>query len=204
MCVGSNPTPVRKRFKHNEAEPSADKFCLTGTSIPDDSAKQKKTKKIAKSSGVRKVVWGWQASGLKLNRKKIPRRDMWSTNVRVGLNANFYKWMTQTVQQIKALKCKFNPIEKAHIIQKNIGVKPPGWPSGLRRQTQEIPQSRILVHECVRGFESHSCQKTFWTRWGTAFSRLTLSHWNVNWRWQSKAKYKKNRNVIRGRQPSGL
>ena len=44
MCVGSNPTPVRKRFKHNEAEPSADKFCHTGTSISDDSAKQKKTK----------------------------------------------------------------------------------------------------------------------------------------------------------------
>ena len=36
-----------------------------------------------------------------------------------------------------------------------------GWPSGLGRQAQEIPQSRILVHECVRGFESHSCQKTF-------------------------------------------
>ena len=46
-----------------------DKFCHTGTSIPDDSAKQKKTKKIAKSSGVRKVVWGWQASGLKLKKK---------------------------------------------------------------------------------------------------------------------------------------
>ena len=27
-----------------------------------------------------------------------------------------------------------------------------GWPKGLRRQ-------RFLVHECVRGFESHSCQK---------------------------------------------
>ena len=27
-----------------------------------------------------------------------------------------------------------------------------------------------------------------WTRWGRAFSRQILSHWNVNWRWQSKAK----------------
>ena len=33
-----------------------------------------------------------------------------------------------------------------------------GWPSGLRRQTQEIALLSILVHECVRGFESHSCQ----------------------------------------------
>ena len=44
VCVGSNPTPVRKRFEHDEAEPSADKFCHTGTSIQDDSPKQKKTK----------------------------------------------------------------------------------------------------------------------------------------------------------------
>ena len=44
MCVGSNPTPVRKRFEHDEAEPLADKFCHTGTSIQDDSPKQKKTK----------------------------------------------------------------------------------------------------------------------------------------------------------------
>ena len=45
MCVGSNPTPVRQRFEHDEAEPSADKFCHTGTLIEDDSPKQKKTKK---------------------------------------------------------------------------------------------------------------------------------------------------------------
>ena len=49
MRVGSIPTPVRKRFEHDEAEPSADKFCHTETLIEDDSAKQKKTKKIATS-----------------------------------------------------------------------------------------------------------------------------------------------------------
>ena len=43
VCVGSIPTPVRKCFEHDEAEPSADKFCHTGTSIQDDSPKQKKT-----------------------------------------------------------------------------------------------------------------------------------------------------------------
>ena len=43
VCVGSKPTPVRKRFENDEAEPSADKFCHTGTSIQDDSPKQKKT-----------------------------------------------------------------------------------------------------------------------------------------------------------------
>ena len=44
VCVGSNPFPVRKRFQRDEAEPSADKFCHTGTLIEDDSPKQK-TKK---------------------------------------------------------------------------------------------------------------------------------------------------------------
>ena len=44
VCVGSNPTPVRESFEHDAAEPSADKFCHTGTSIQDDSPKQKKTK----------------------------------------------------------------------------------------------------------------------------------------------------------------
>ena len=99
--------------------------------------------------------------------------------------------MTQIVQQITSLNWKCHSIEMTQIKKKNVDVYQAGWPSGLRRQTQEIPQSRILVHECVRGFESHSCQKTFWTRWGRAFSWQFLSYWNVNWRWQSKAKENK-------------
>ena len=35
VCVGSNPTSVRKRFERDEAQLSADKFCHTGTSIQD-------------------------------------------------------------------------------------------------------------------------------------------------------------------------
>ena len=41
---GFESTPVRKRFEHDEAEPSVDKFCHTGTLIEDDSPKHK-TKK---------------------------------------------------------------------------------------------------------------------------------------------------------------
>ena len=49
-CVrGFESTPVRKRFEHDEAEPSAHKFCHTGTLIEDDSPEQKKPKKIATS-----------------------------------------------------------------------------------------------------------------------------------------------------------
>ena len=50
VCVGSNPKPVRKRFENDEADPSADKFYHIGTSIQDDSPKQKKTR-LATSLG---------------------------------------------------------------------------------------------------------------------------------------------------------
>ena len=39
-----------------------------------------------------------------------------------------------------------------------------GWPSGLRRQTQEQSYQSILVHNCGRGFESHFWQKQFCIR----------------------------------------
>ena len=124
-------------------------------------------------------------------RKKIPSKDMWNTKVHVGFDENLFKWMTQTASQITSLNWKNYPIEKAHIIQKKVEASQARWPSGLRRQTQESRSSRILVHECVRGFESQSCQKTFWTRRGRAFSWQILSYWNVNSRWQSKAKENK-------------
>ena len=90
VCVGPNPTPVRKRFEHDEAEPSADKFCHTGTLIEDDSPEQK-TKKISTSS------LADTPAVHKCTKKKIISRDMWNTNVPVGLNANLFKLMTQTV-----------------------------------------------------------------------------------------------------------
>ena len=90
MHVGSNATPVRKRFERDEAERSADKFYHTGTSIQDDSAKQKKTKKWQRR------LW-LITERVKSAQKKKPRRDMWNTKVRVALNAKLYKWMTKTV-----------------------------------------------------------------------------------------------------------
>ena len=57
----------------------------------------------------------------------------------------------------------------------------------------------------MRGFESYSCQKTFWTRWGRAFSWQILSYWNANSRWQSKAKENKRlATSLGGWQPSSL
>ena len=129
MRVGSNPTPVRKRFERDETEPSADKFCHTGMLFENDSPEQKKTKKSQRRMW---LITEWFKST-----KKIPRRDMWNTNVRVGLNANLYKRMTQTVQQTKSLICKFYPIEKAHIIQKKCRRKP-----GRMAERSKAPDSR--------------------------------------------------------------
>ena len=138
-------------------------------------------------------------------KKKIHNNDEWNTKVHVGLNENLSKWMTQTVQQITSLNWEIYQIEKAQIVQKKVEVSQAGWPSGLRRQTQETRRSRILVHECLRGFESHSCQKMFWTRWSRAFSWQILSYWNVNWRWQSKAKENKRlATSLGGWKPSSL
>ena len=117
--------------------------------------------------------------------------------------------MTQTIQQITSLNWKCHSIEKTQIKRKYVDVNQTGCPSGLRRQTQDIPQSRILVHECVHGFESNSCQKTFWTRRGRAFSWQILSYWNAIQDDSPKQKKTSKRkqtthNVIRGWQPSGL
>ena len=92
-----------------------------------------------------------------------------------------------------------------HIKRIYVDLNQAGWPSGLRRQTQEIPQWRILVHHRVRGIEYHSCQKTFWSRWGRALSWQILSYWNVNSRWQSKAKENKRlATSLGGWEPSNL
>ena len=155
------------------------------------------------------VNWRWQSKAknkkiltssvtdsravYKCRKRKITSRDMWKTKARVGLNANLFKWMTQTIWQITSLNWKKITQWKGHKSneKKCVHGNKAEWPSGLRSQAQENPQSRILVHECARGFECHSCQKTFWTRWGRAFSWQILSYWNINSRWQCKAKENK-------------
>ena len=103
--------------------------------------------------------------------------------------------MTQTVYQITSLNWKEQSIEMTHIKRKYVDLNQAVWPSGLRRQTHEIHQSRILVHERVRGFDSHSCQKTFWTRWGRADK---ICHTGTSIRDDSpkQKKKQKTRNVI--------
>ena len=90
--MGSNPTPVRKRFEHDEAEPSADKFCHTGTSIQDDSPTQKKTK-----DSQRHWVVDSRAVLKKHKKEDSQQGHVKHESSRVGLNENLFKWMTPTV-----------------------------------------------------------------------------------------------------------
>ena len=152
---------------------------------------QSKRKKNAKSSGVREVVWGWQASGLKLNKKKDTQTRHVKHECTRGLKRKSLQMDDTNRLAEKISEMQIQPYWKSTEHTEKYRRKPGRMADGLRRQTHEIPESRILVHECVRGFESHSCQKTFWTRWDTAFSRQILSHWNVMWRWQSKPKKKR-------------
>ena len=147
---------------------------------------KKKQKKIATSS----VVDTRAIS--KCPKRRIPRRDIRNTKVPLGLNANLFKWMTQTVQKITSRNWKNYPMERPQIERKKMCPREPGrMAEGLRSQTQKTPQSRILVHECVRGLESDSCQKTFWTRWIRASNWQILSYWNINSRSQCKSEEKK-------------
>ena len=52
----------------------------------------------------------------------------------------------------ETLETRMQPNWKSTYHTEKLEVSQAGWPSRLGRQTQGIPQSRILVHECVRGF----------------------------------------------------
>ena len=148
-------------------------------------SKAKENQRLATSLG------GWQPITLKVHKKEDTRRRHVRHDSTRGFKCKSFQIddTSRLADYISELKC--HSFEMTQIKRKYVDVNQAGWLSGLKCQTQEIPQSRILVHECVRGFESHSCQKTFWTRWSRAFGWQILSYWNVNSRWQSKAKENK-------------
>ena len=65
--MSSNRTPVRKRFEHDDTDSSGEKIGQIGTSIQDDSPKQKKTKNSQRHP--------WP-SGLKVQKNNMPSRDI--------------------------------------------------------------------------------------------------------------------------------
>ena len=184
MCVSSNPTSVGKRFEHDKPEPSADKFCHTETLIQDDSPKQKKTKDSQHHPWL--IAGRFKSAQKNDTQQRLVENESTRGFERKSFQMDDTNRLADYISELKNL-----PKGKATNQKKCVDGNKAECPSDLRRQTQEIPQSRILVHECGRGFESHSCQKTFWLRWGRAFSWQSLSYWNVNSRWQPKAKENK-------------
>ena len=154
VCVGSNPTPVRKRFEHDETQPSADKFCHTGTLCENDSPNQKRKKS-------QRHPWPTAERFISAQKEDNQPRHVKHESTR-GLKRKSFEMddTNRSADYISKLKSLLNG-KATHQKKKCVDGNQAGWPTGLRRQTQELPQSRNLVHECVRGFESHSCQKTF-------------------------------------------
>ena len=107
-------------------------------------------------------------SGLRRQTQEILLWGFWYTNVCQGSNLTPVKFCVQKANiLVKAgvLRVKWEAWQTDSTLQEGViedgwskcDILKAGWPSGLRRQTQESLHW-LLVHECVRGFESHSCQ----------------------------------------------
>ena len=125
-------------------------------------------------------------------KKEDTQTRLWSTKVRLGLNANLLKRRRQTAQQIISLSLNVYQTEIAQLKGRVVVESQAGWPGGLTSETPDFLQSRLSVQNCVRGFGSHSCHRRFWTRRDRVFSWYTPPYWNADSRWQSQAKENKN------------
>ena len=156
MCVGSNATPVRNRFERDEAEPSADKFCHTGTSIQDDSPKQKKTKDS------QRLPWLIAERFKSAQKRRYPAKTY---NTRVCawvriplLSENVLNTMRHSLQPTNSvtLERQFKMTAQSKRKQKTRYVIRGRQPSGLLVHKKEDNQPRHVKHESTRGFERKS------------------------------------------------
>ena len=140
----------------------------------------------------RNVIRGWKPSVSKVDKKEDTQQRHVQHECMRGFERKSFQLddtnrLAEYIWELKNLPIGKATNQKKKCVDGNKAERP----SDLRRQAQENPQSRTMVRECVRGFESHSYQKTFWTRWGRAFSWQILFYWNVNSRRQPKAKENK-------------
>ena len=158
-------------------------FQLTNSVILEHQFKIKAQSKRKQKNG--NIIGGRQPSGFQVHKKEDNQPiHVKHESTRGFERKSFHMDDTNRLADYISEFKKNYPMEGPQIERKKcVDGNKAEWPSGLRSQAQENPQSRILVHECARGFESNSCQKTFWTRWDRAFSWQILSHWNVIWKW---------------------
>ena len=122
---------------------------------------------------------GWP-SGLRRQTQESPLWDFWYTNVCVGSNPTPVKICVQEANilvEAGVLRVKREARQTDFTLQEGViedRMKQVRYTQGRMAERSKAPDSRksplrLLVHECVRGFESHSCQnlrskRTFWSK----------------------------------------
>ena len=111
---------------------------------------------------------GWP-SGLRRQTQEILLWDFWDTNVCVGSNPTPVKFCVQKANiLVKAvvLRVKWEARQTDFTLQEGViedRMKQVRYTQGRMAERSKATDSRnsplrLLGHECVRGFESHSCQ----------------------------------------------
>ena len=111
---------------------------------------------------------GWP-SGLRRQTQKILHWDFWYTNVCVGSNPTPVKFCVQNgniLVEAGVLRVKREARQTDFTLQEGViedRMKQVRYTQGRMAERSKAPDSkisplRLLVHECVRGFESNSCQ----------------------------------------------
>ena len=111
---------------------------------------------------------GWP-SGLRRQTQEILLWDFWYTNVCVGSNPTPVKFCVQKANilvEAVIMRVKWEARQTDFTLQEGViqdRMKQVQYTEGRMAERSKAPDSRnsplrLLVHECLRGFESHSCQ----------------------------------------------
>ena len=148
-----------------------------GPSSTSESQIKRKTKQISHYKKVlSKTGWskcdilkaGWP-SGLRRQTQEILLWGFWYTNVCLGSNPTPVKFCVQKANilvEAGVLRVKWEARQTDSTLQEGViedRLKQVRYNLGRMAERSKAPDSRnsplrLLVHECVRGFESHSCQ----------------------------------------------
>ena len=194
VCVGSNPTPVKFCVQNGNilieavSNPTSCRILRSKSqhfgrnSISESQIKSKRKQISHYKKVLSKTGWsmcdilkaGWP-SGLRRQTQEILLWGFWYTNVCLGSNLTPVKFCVQKANiLVKAgvLRVKWEARQTDSTLQEGViedRMKQVRYTQGRLAERSKAPDSRksplrLLVHECVRGFESHSCQ-TLRSKW---------------------------------------
>ena len=168
---------IRSSFESHSCQILRSKSQHFGRSSISESQIKSKQKQISHYKKVlSKTGWskcdilkaGWP-SGLRRQTQEILLWDFWYTNVCVGSNRTPVKFCVQKANilvEAVVLRVKWEARQTDFQLQEGViedRMKQVRYTQGRMTERSKAPDSRnsplrLLVHECVRGFESHSCQ----------------------------------------------